>query len=81
MPPDEKDQVFARFHRRLPAGTVPSYSGNHSVERRERRHVMMDRWLINLKTAYDAGYYRTEADLEHQSGFPWQNKRCRDCPF
>jgi hypothetical protein len=38
-------------------------------------------WLSRLKAAYDAGYYKTEADVDWQSGFPWQNKRCKDCPF
>lgn len=38
-------------------------------------------WEQRLKTAYDAGYYRTEAALGQQSPFPWQNKTCRDCPF
>lgn len=38
-------------------------------------------WLIRLKTAYDAGYYKTEPALGEQLHFPWQNKRCKDCPF
>lgn len=42
---------------------------------------MADHWLDTLKAAYDAGYYQTEADVERQSGFPWQNTFCRDCPF
>jgi hypothetical protein len=38
-------------------------------------------WLAELKAAYEAGYYQTEAAVEQQSSFPWQNKLCRDCPF
>jgi hypothetical protein len=38
-------------------------------------------WLLRLKTAYDAGYYRTEAAVGSQVAFPWQNKACADCPF
>jgi hypothetical protein len=41
----------------------------------------MDDWIKRLKAGYDAGYYRTEPALGAQSGFPWQNKRCGDCPF
>ena len=40
-----------------------------------------DAWLLRLKRALDAGYYRTEAALGEQEPFPWQNKTCRDCPF
>jgi hypothetical protein len=42
---------------------------------------MTDQWLLKLKAAYQGGYYRTEADVEYQSGFPWQSRRCDDCPF
>jgi|SRR5947209_4211082 len=38
-------------------------------------------WLLRLKTAYEAGYYRTEASLSEQTPFPWQNKTCSHCPF
>jgi hypothetical protein len=38
-------------------------------------------WLARLAHAYRAGYYRTEAARDQQSGFPWQNKTCSDCPF
>jgi hypothetical protein len=38
-------------------------------------------WLLRLKAAYDAGYYRTEAQVELQTAFPWQNKSCHDCPY
>jgi len=38
-------------------------------------------WLVRLKEAYDAGYYKTETDLTRQEHFPWQNKTCRHCPF
>jgi hypothetical protein len=41
----------------------------------------MEEWVLNLKTAYDAGYYKTEASPAEQSKFPWQNKTCKDCPF
>lgn len=38
-------------------------------------------WVARLKCAVDAGYYQTEADVDHQEPFPWQGKTCRDCPF
>lgn len=38
-------------------------------------------WLRRLKAAYEAGYYRTEADEDVQTPFPWQNRTCGDCPF
>jgi hypothetical protein len=38
-------------------------------------------WLVRLKAGYDAGYYRTESSLGQQESFPWQNKRCSDCPY
>ena len=41
----------------------------------------MDAWVYRLRDAYDAGYYKTEQAEEAQTGFPWQNKTCRDCPF
>lgn len=41
----------------------------------------MDSWLGRLKLAYEAGYYTTETAEGYQSGFPWQNKTCKDCPF
>lgn len=41
----------------------------------------MDGWMLKLKAAYDAGYYRTEIEPALQSPFPWQNKSCKDCPF
>lgn len=42
---------------------------------------MNEEWMQRLKSAYDAGYYRTEAAREEQVRFPWQGKMCRDCPF
>lgn len=42
---------------------------------------MTEAWVTSLKTAYDAGYYRTESAVEAQLHFPWQNKSCQDCPF
>jgi hypothetical protein len=42
---------------------------------------MADDWLLNLKAACEAGYYRTESAETEQETFPWQNKLCRDCPF
>jgi hypothetical protein len=42
---------------------------------------MSEDWISRLKVAYDAGYYRTEVDQEWQTGFPWQHKTCKDCPF
>jgi hypothetical protein len=41
----------------------------------------MDAWVYQLKDAYEAGYYRTEAAEASQTRFPWQNKTCKDCPF
>ena len=41
----------------------------------------MDTWILRLKDAYDAGYYRTEPAEHAQTLFPWQNKTCKDCPF
>ncbi len=38
-------------------------------------------WLLRLKEAADWGYYKTEPAIEEQTGFPWQNKTCRHCPF
>jgi hypothetical protein len=38
-------------------------------------------WLERLKAAYEGGYYRTEAAVEEQTSFPWQNRTCGDCPF
>jgi len=37
--------------------------------------------MLRLKQAYDVGYYKTEAAEGRQSGFPWQSKTCKDCPF
>jgi hypothetical protein len=42
---------------------------------------MVEDWLLKLKAAYEAGYYRTESAEGQQETFPWQNKLCRDCPF
>jgi hypothetical protein len=38
-------------------------------------------WLLRLKAACDAAYYKTETDLGQQSRFPWQDSACKDCPF
>lgn len=40
-----------------------------------------DTWVLRLKAAFDAGYYRTEACTSQQEAFPWQNRTCKDCPF
>jgi hypothetical protein len=40
-----------------------------------------ERWILKLKAAYEAGYYKTEAAPDEQTGFPWQNKTCQDCAF
>lgn len=42
---------------------------------------MTESWMLKLKAAHEAGYYRTEVAEGRQSAFPWQNKTCRDCPF
>ncbi|MGH2442360.1 MAG: hypothetical protein ACRDFX_04260 [Chloroflexota bacterium] len=41
----------------------------------------MEAWVLKLKDAYQAGYYKTEVDSAQQTPFPWQNKSCKDCPF
>jgi hypothetical protein len=38
-------------------------------------------WMVGLKQAFEAGYYRTESATGSQTRFPWQGKSCRDCPF
>jgi hypothetical protein len=43
--------------------------------------AVLEPWVLRLREAYDAGYYRTEAAISEQSTFPWQGKTCRDCPF
>jgi hypothetical protein len=48
---------------------------------RQQTKAQPEEWLLRLKHAYDAGYYRTEADVKHQEQFPWQNKICKHCPF
>lgn len=42
---------------------------------------LIEPWMLRLKAACEAGYYRTEADVDRQEHFPWQNKHCGDCPF
>jgi hypothetical protein len=36
-------------------------------------------WVLKLRAAYEAGYYKTEAAPDEQTGFPWQNEACQDC--
>lgn len=38
-------------------------------------------WMLELKRQVEAGRYRTEEALGQQEPFPWQDKRCADCPF
>ena len=38
-------------------------------------------WLLRLKAAFDAGFYRTEAAESEQTPLPWQSRTCSDCPF
>ena len=40
-----------------------------------------EEWMLGLKKAYEAGYYKTEPATDEQERFPWQDKSCRDCPF
>jgi hypothetical protein len=47
----------------------------------EENERSMESWIKRLKTAYQAGYYQTEAAEGSQITFPWQNKTCKDCPF
>ena len=42
---------------------------------------MIEPWMLHLKAAYEAGYYRTEAAEDEQTRFPWQDRTCGDCPF
>ena len=75
--PDEKGitdgSPSAGFGRWLPPGYSPAPALC-------RRPADPEAWLLRLKAAYDAGYYHTEEDRERQTGFPWQNKTCKDCP-
>ena len=43
--------------------------------------ISREPWMLRLKAAYEAGYYRTEAAVDEQTRFPWQNRTCGDCPF
>ena len=45
------------------------------------RPLLFEPWMLRLKAAYDAGYYRTEAAAGEQTRFPWQDRTCGDCPF
>lgn len=45
------------------------------------RPLEVEPWMIRLKAAVDAGYYRTEAAMGEQTRFPWQDRSCGDCPF
>jgi len=45
------------------------------------RPLEFEAWVLRLKTAYDAGYYRTESAEGEQTRFPWQDRTCGDCPF
>jgi hypothetical protein len=38
-------------------------------------------WLLRLRAAYRAGFYKTESAVGKQERFPWQGKTCGDCPF
>ena len=38
-------------------------------------------WLVRLKAAYEAGYYRTETAEDAQTPIPWRQHTCGDCPF
>jgi hypothetical protein len=54
-------------------GTLPAPRPNTSAE--------PEGWVLRLRRAYEAGYYRTEAATGEQTRFPWQGKTCADCPF
>mgnify|MGYP001461379038 CR=1 FL=1 len=45
------------------------------------RPLDVEPWMIRLKTAFQAGYYRTETAEGSQTRFPWQDRTCGDCPF
>jgi hypothetical protein len=45
------------------------------------RPLGVEPWMLRLKAAYEAGYYRTEAAEDDQTRFPWQDRTCGDCPF
>jgi hypothetical protein len=50
-------------------------------ERTPTDPVGVEPWMVHLKAAVEAGYYRTEADEDKQTRFPWQDHTCGDCPF
>jgi hypothetical protein len=50
-------------------------------ERMPTDPVGVEPWMVRLKVAVEAGYYRTEADEDKQTRFPWQDHTCGDCPF
>ena len=50
-------------------------------ERTPTDPVGVEPWMVHLKAAVEAGYYRTEADKDKQTRFPWQYRTCGDCPF
>lgn len=43
--------------------------------------IAVEPWMLLLKAAFEAGYYRTEAAEGEQTRFPWQDHTCGDCPF
>jgi hypothetical protein len=36
------------------------------------KNPKVETWMVSLKAAYDAGYYRTEAAVGEQVPLPWQ---------
>jgi hypothetical protein len=39
----------------------------------------MDTWLLRLKAAYEAGYYKTEAPVDEQIALPWSTQTDKRC--
>ena len=37
----------------------------------------MDTWILRLKAAYDAGYYKTEPAVDEQTLLPWPTQASR----
>ncbi|HLJ68276.1 MAG TPA: hypothetical protein VKX16_13035 [Chloroflexota bacterium] len=38
-------------------------------------------WLLGLKAAYDAGYYRSDVDPQAEKVAPWRLTVCQKCAF
>lgn len=43
------------------------------------QNIAADAWIVRLKAAYDAGYYKTEAAVDEQIPLPWSTQRSKPC--